>query len=188
MSLQLSRTSSSLLSRAHRGYTIRYPHSTLFCGLISHSWPISPQRWSSGSSDPASTQNSKQTSPVVTAPLPTRVWKKVKHEAAHYWHGSKLLVSEVRISTRLQWKILHGENLTRRERRQVWYLCWPKWQLAEAFNETGIRSSSVLPQTSCDLFRLQSLWLFHSWSSCFLWHSNYFPICCHPHLKIHMQL
>lgn len=53
------------------------------------------------------------------APLATRVWKKVKHEAAHYWHGSKLLVSEVRISARLQWKILQGETLTRRERRQV---------------------------------------------------------------------
>lgn len=53
------------------------------------------------------------------APLMTRVWKKVKHEAQHYWHGTKLLSSEVRISTRLQWKILHGEVLTRRERRQV---------------------------------------------------------------------
>ncbi|KAJ4493495.1 LETM1-like protein-domain-containing protein [Lentinula edodes] len=46
-------------------------------------------------------------------------WKKVKHEAAHYWHGSKLLVSEVRISARIQWKILHGEQLTQRERRQL---------------------------------------------------------------------
>ncbi|KAJ4001358.1 LETM1-like protein-domain-containing protein [Lentinula boryana] len=52
-------------------------------------------------------------------PLLTRAWKKVKHEVAHYWHGSKLLVSEVRISARLQWKILHGEQLTRRERRQL---------------------------------------------------------------------
>ncbi|KZP20786.1 LETM1-domain-containing protein [Athelia psychrophila] len=53
------------------------------------------------------------------APLMTRAWKKVKHEAAHYWHGTKLLVSEVRISARLQWKLLHGEVLTRRERRQL---------------------------------------------------------------------
>jgi LETM1 and EF-hand domain-containing protein 1 len=53
------------------------------------------------------------------APLMSRAWKKVKHEVAHYWHGSKLLVSEVRISARLQWKILHGESLTRRERRQA---------------------------------------------------------------------
>ncbi|KAG5654508.1 hypothetical protein H0H81_001149 [Sphagnurus paluster] len=49
----------------------------------------------------------------------TRVWKKVKHELQHYWHGTKLLVSEVRISSRLQWKILQGETLTRRERRQL---------------------------------------------------------------------
>lgn len=57
--------------------------------------------------------------PTEEAPLATRVWKKVKHEAQHYWHGSKLLGAEVRISSRLVWKILHGEALTRRERRQV---------------------------------------------------------------------
>jgi len=56
------------------------------------------------------------------APLLTRAWKKVKHEAHHYWSGTKLLVSEVRIASRLQWKILHGEALTRRERRQVSYV------------------------------------------------------------------
>ncbi|KAK0450799.1 LETM1-like protein-domain-containing protein [Armillaria borealis] len=61
----------------------------------------------------------KPSPPVKATPLLPRVWKKVKHEAAHYWHGSKLLVSEVRISARLQWKILHGEVLTRRERRQL---------------------------------------------------------------------
>ncbi|KAL5490386.1 YLH47 [Sanghuangporus weigelae] len=52
-------------------------------------------------------------------PLGRRIWKKVKHEAAHYWNGSKLLVQEIRISARLQWKLLHGESLTRRERRQL---------------------------------------------------------------------
>ncbi|KIY50919.1 LETM1-domain-containing protein [Fistulina hepatica ATCC 64428] len=52
-------------------------------------------------------------------PVLTRAWKKVKYEAEHYWNGTKLLVSEVRISSRLQWKILHGEALTRRERRQL---------------------------------------------------------------------
>ncbi|KAI0668528.1 LETM1-domain-containing protein [Trametes maxima] len=57
--------------------------------------------------------------PKEEAPLATRVWKKVKHEVQHYWHGSKLLAAEVRISSRLQWKLLHGESLTRRERRQL---------------------------------------------------------------------
>lgn len=73
--------------------------------------------------DPATSDNVKASPPAKgtapQAPLMTRVWKKVKHEAAHYWHGTKLLVSEVRISARLQWKILHGEQLTRRERRQL---------------------------------------------------------------------
>ncbi|KAG8906052.1 hypothetical protein FRB99_007709 [Tulasnella sp. 403] len=52
-------------------------------------------------------------------PLATRVWTKVKHEAAHYYHGSKLLVSEVRISSRLMLKVMRGSNLTRRENRQL---------------------------------------------------------------------
>lgn len=75
----------------------------------------------SASEKEASTSSDSKASPPVVPkePLATRVWKKVKHEAQHYWHGTKLLVSEVRISSRLQWKILQGETLTRRERRQV---------------------------------------------------------------------
>lgn len=71
------------------------------------------------SPDTASSEPKPAPPAVPKEPLGTRVWKKVKHEAQHYWHGSKLLVSEVRISSRLQWKILQGETLTRRERRQV---------------------------------------------------------------------
>lgn len=52
-------------------------------------------------------------------PWRTRMWAKVKHEAAHYWHGSKLLVSEMRISLRLVFSLLQGKTLTRREKRQV---------------------------------------------------------------------
>lgn len=52
-------------------------------------------------------------------PFLTRAWAKVKHEANHYWDGSKLLVSEVRISARLVRRLLNGKSLTRRERRQV---------------------------------------------------------------------
>ena len=66
-------------------------------------------------------EKSSLPTPKESAPLPltNRIWKKVKHEVQHYWHGTKLLVSEVRIASKLQWKILHGETLTRRERRQV---------------------------------------------------------------------
>jgi LETM1 and EF-hand domain-containing protein 1, mitochondrial len=71
---------------------------------------------------PAEVKSSPPATKDPQQPLSTRVWKKVKHELQHYWHGTKLLVSEVRISSKLQWKILQGETLTRRERRQVWLL------------------------------------------------------------------
>ncbi len=53
------------------------------------------------------------------APFHTRAWATIKKEAAHYWAGTRLLGKEVRISTSLAWKVLNGNVLTRRERRQV---------------------------------------------------------------------
>lgn len=47
------------------------------------------------------------------------LWQKVKDEAVHYWHGTKLLGLEIRISSKLIWKLLKGGKLTRREARQV---------------------------------------------------------------------
>jgi LETM1 and EF-hand domain-containing protein 1 len=47
------------------------------------------------------------------------LWEKVKHEAAHYWDGTKLLGFEVKISSKLALKMAAGYELTRRERRQV---------------------------------------------------------------------
>jgi LETM1 and EF-hand domain-containing protein 1 len=145
MSLWLPRTSPTLFARTYsRPQHTIYSHVKSILVLRSH--PLAPRRAaavvssrrlqsskaSPGSStqekqnvsvDPAASLETKASPPTPKepkqAPLMTRAWKKVKHEAAHYWHGSKLLVSEVRISARLQWKILHGESLTRRERRQV---------------------------------------------------------------------
>lgn len=48
-----------------------------------------------------------------------RIWASVKKEASHYWHGTKLLGKEIRISARIQGRLLAGKKLTRRERRQV---------------------------------------------------------------------
>lgn len=47
------------------------------------------------------------------------MWEKVKHEAQHYWDGTKLLVAEVKISSKLALKMAAGYELTRREHRQV---------------------------------------------------------------------
>lgn len=45
--------------------------------------------------------------------------QKIKKEVQHYWDGTKLLATEVRISTRLVLKMAAGYELSRRESRQV---------------------------------------------------------------------
>ncbi|EJT96811.1 LETM1-domain-containing protein [Dacryopinax primogenitus] len=52
-------------------------------------------------------------------PLLARAWAWLKHEANHYWSGTKLLGKEIRISARLVSKVLGGTKLTRREHRQL---------------------------------------------------------------------
>jgi LETM1 and EF-hand domain-containing protein 1 len=103
---------SALILRSHLVFhpAFRYPHNRQL-GI----------RYQSSNSNlsPSDPKSSLPAAKQLKEPLGTRIWKKVKHEAQHYWHGSKLLVSEVRISSKLQWKILHGEGLTRRERRQA---------------------------------------------------------------------
>lgn len=47
------------------------------------------------------------------------LWQKIKHEAHHYWDGTKLLAVEVKISTRLALKMAAGYELSRRENRQL---------------------------------------------------------------------
>ena len=45
--------------------------------------------------------------------------QKIKKEVAHYWDGTKLLATEVKISSRLALKMAGGYELSRRENRQV---------------------------------------------------------------------
>lgn len=47
------------------------------------------------------------------------VWEKVKKEAHHYWDGTKLLATEVKISWRLALRMTAGYELTRRENKQL---------------------------------------------------------------------
>jgi LETM1 and EF-hand domain-containing protein 1 len=67
----------------------------------------------------------KGTSPIKAddkkvAPLPKKsIWEKVKHEANHYWEGTKLLGYELRISFKLALKSAAGYELTRRENKQL---------------------------------------------------------------------
>ncbi|KAM0485238.1 hypothetical protein ACHAPX_001222 [Trichoderma viride] len=51
--------------------------------------------------------------------LKLTTWQKVKKEAQHYWDGTKLLGTEIRISWRLALKMAAGYELTRRENKQL---------------------------------------------------------------------
>lgn len=47
------------------------------------------------------------------------IMQKVKREIMHYWDGTKLLATEIRISTKLALKMAAGYELSRRENRQL---------------------------------------------------------------------
>ncbi|KAJ9328074.1 hypothetical protein DTO027B5_931 [Paecilomyces variotii] len=47
------------------------------------------------------------------------IGQKIKKEAQHYWDGTKLLATEVKISTKLAMKMAAGYELSRRENRQL---------------------------------------------------------------------
>ncbi|CAD7705180.1 unnamed protein product [Ostreobium quekettii] len=62
---------------------------------------------------------------AITAPMSSKVewirstWKHTKDGARHYWVGTRLLVTDMSIATRLVFKILKGKELTRREDKQL---------------------------------------------------------------------
>ena len=47
------------------------------------------------------------------------MWQRVKHELLHYYHGFRLLALDVKVSAKLIWRILKGNELSRREHRLV---------------------------------------------------------------------
>ncbi|TGJ85104.1 hypothetical protein E0Z10_g3651 [Xylaria hypoxylon] len=47
------------------------------------------------------------------------IGQRIKHEIQHYWDGTKLLATEIKISSRLALKMAAGYELTRRENRQL---------------------------------------------------------------------
>lgn len=52
-------------------------------------------------------------------PKKLTIGQRIKKELLHYWDGTKLLATEVKISSRLALKMAAGYELSRRENRQV---------------------------------------------------------------------
>lgn len=50
---------------------------------------------------------------------PRATWQHIKKEIHHYWVGSKLLWSEIKITWQILQRVLYGHEMTRRERRQL---------------------------------------------------------------------
>jgi LETM1 and EF-hand domain-containing protein 1 len=61
----------------------------------------------------------KKLEEAAKKPKKLTIWQKIKHEAQHYWDGTKLLATEVRISSKLALKMAAGYELSRREHRQL---------------------------------------------------------------------
>lgn len=66
-----------------------------------------------GSKDKSVTKDGKKEAKKLT------IGQKIKKEAQHYWDGTKLLATEIRISTKLALKMGAGYELSRREHRQL---------------------------------------------------------------------
>lgn len=73
---------------------------------------------SSEQAEKSASQQSSSSAPT-TVPEKKSIWEKVKHEAQHYWDGTKLLGYEVKVSFKLALKMFAGGGLTRREHRQL---------------------------------------------------------------------
>ena len=59
------------------------------------------------------------TNPAAARQKMGHLWTEIKHEAHHYWLGSKLFVAETRTSATLLRSVGRGKVLTRRERMQL---------------------------------------------------------------------
>ncbi len=65
------------------------------------------------------TKEATPSTPAKPVEKKKTLWEKVKHEANHYWDGTKLLGLETKISFKLLLKSTAGYELTRREHKQL---------------------------------------------------------------------
>lgn len=73
----------------------------------------------------ASTTSTPAVAPVQErAVVKKSLYQRVVDELKHYYNGFRLLGIDIKIAGRMVWRLLHGQLLTRRERRRVrWLVC-----------------------------------------------------------------
>ncbi|KAF1510430.1 Mitochondrial proton/calcium exchanger protein, partial [Eudyptula minor novaehollandiae] len=62
-------------------------------------------------------------SPTEVEVVKKSIGQKIVDELKHYYHGFRLLWIDTKIAARMLWRILHGNTLSRRERRQFLRIC-----------------------------------------------------------------
>lgn len=112
--LQHDITEKSLNTRIH------YPHNLRFLSTSQYYFEKEPLKPSSKVEATVETikkeieQNEKLPKKVV---VKKSIKERIMDELRHYYHGFRLLFIEIRISTKLLFRILKGDTLTRREHR-----------------------------------------------------------------------
>lgn len=81
--------------------------------------PISQVPANPSATKPATAEELKNATGEKKDAKKLTIGQKIKKEAQHYWDGTKLLATEVKISSRLALKMAAGYELSRREHRQV---------------------------------------------------------------------
>ncbi|NXW04873.1 LETM1 protein, partial [Fregetta grallaria] len=62
-------------------------------------------------------------SPTEVEVVKKSIGQRIADELKHYYHGFRLLWIDTKIAARMLWRILHGNTLSRRERRQFLRIC-----------------------------------------------------------------
>ncbi|KAI5786375.1 MRS7 family protein [Peziza echinospora] len=91
--------------------------TTAVTDAVESSNPSTPQDSSKAGSAATTTDGKAVTAQKEAVKL--TIWQKVKREASHFWDGTKLLGTEIKISWKLALKMAAGYELTRREHRQL---------------------------------------------------------------------
>lgn len=80
-----------------------------------------PQSQPSPVPDPVPTASTVGTVPPVQEKAISKksLYQRIGDELKHYYNGFRLLGIDIKIAGRMVWRLLHGQLLTRRERRRV---------------------------------------------------------------------
>ncbi|XP_078522436.1 LETM1 domain-containing protein LETM2, mitochondrial [Lissotriton helveticus] len=73
--------------------------------------------------DTAKANESSQLSGKEAVPAKKTIRQKIVAELKHYYNGFRLLWIDTKIASRMVWRLLHGQVLTRRERRRLMRTC-----------------------------------------------------------------